>query len=203
MPIKVNNDLPAAVFRFGASDKEETALTFNLDTCAGMNTGNLLVHQWIATSQPDLVLDYKECTDPEGFQHLLLEGVASEAYQGGDCGKLTAIITYKTRYPAPADKISFGLGKSIGVNGIIGLPTLKDWGMILDVAGDRVFSTQLGLQWEMIYTNASRGLPDNVTFNHSDFVRPNTPTATSIDTAAEEDTIDTEANILESPQESS
>ena len=45
MPIKVLNSLPASVFRFGTSDENETTLTFNVDSCAGMNTGNLLVHQ--------------------------------------------------------------------------------------------------------------------------------------------------------------
>ena len=204
MPIKVNNSLPAAVFRFGSSDNEEVALTFNLDSCAGMNTGNLLVHQWIMTSKPEIVLDYKECTDPEGFQHLLLEGVTSELSHDDDIGKLTSIVTYRTRYPAPADKISFGLGKSVGVNGIIGLPTLKDWGMILDVAGDRVFSTQLNLQWDMVYINASRGLPDNITFDYADFIRPNiSATDPPTDVTTEDDTIDVEANVLGSTQRSS
>lgn len=197
MPIKVRNSLPAAVFRFGTSDANETTLTFNVDSCAEMNTGNLLVHQWIATCCPEIVLEYRECTDPQGFQHMLLEGVTAESAQNVDVGKLTAIITYKTRYPAPADKISFGLGKSVGVNSIIGLPTLKDWGMILDIAGDRVFSTKLSLQWDMIYTNASCGLPKDVTFTHAEFVRPGNSTVLSTNAVEDEEVIDLESNPLE------
>ena len=52
------------------------------------------------------------------------------------CNKLTAIVTYKTRYINPEGEnmtISFGFGESISVNAIIGLPTIKKWTIVLDI----------------------------------------------------------------------
>ena len=76
--------------------------------------------------------------------------------------------------------------------------------MILDVTGDKVFSTQLGLQWDIVYVNASQRLPDNITFDCSEFTRPNmSTTALPTSVTTEDDTINVEANVLESPQRSS
>ena len=50
-----------------------------------------------------------------------------------EASKLTAIVTYKTRYTYVNGKmitISFGLGGSISVNAIIGLPTFRAWELV-------------------------------------------------------------------------
>ena len=47
MPLSLDNNLPSTVLRFGYTDKYEIALSFYLDSCAAMNTGNYLLHMWI------------------------------------------------------------------------------------------------------------------------------------------------------------
>ena len=92
-----------------------------------------------------------------------------------EASKLTAIVTYKTRYIDSNRKmitISFGLGDSISVNAIIGLPTFKAWELVLDLSADRVSSKPLDVDFALLYQHAATGLPPTVTFDASDFVRP-------------------------------
>ena len=44
MPLSLDNNLPEAVLRFGSTTDDEIPFSCHLDSCAGMNTGNLLLH---------------------------------------------------------------------------------------------------------------------------------------------------------------
>ena len=68
--------------------------------------------------------------------------------------------------------LSFGLGDSITVNAIVGLPTFKLWQLILDIPNDRLISNTLGLFFDLEYSSAAKGLPPNCNFTKEDFVRP-------------------------------
>ena len=46
MPLSLDNDLLAAVFRFGTTSEDEIPFACHLDTFAAMNTGNLHLCQW-------------------------------------------------------------------------------------------------------------------------------------------------------------
>jgi hypothetical protein len=92
-----------------------------------------------------------------------------------ELSNLSAVVTYKTRYHDKNDKpltLSFGLGDSITVNAIIGLPTFHEWQLILDVSNSRVISNTLELFFDLEYKNAATGLPDGVNFKTEDFIRP-------------------------------
>ena len=84
-----------------------------------------------------------------------------------DADKFSAVVTYKTRYHNAAGKVvtlSFGIGKAITVNANIGLPTFREWSLVLDVSENRVTSKLLGIYFDIVYQHAAPGFPDGVTF---------------------------------------
>ena len=89
-------------------------------------------------------------------------------------GKLTALVQYYTQYKVgnKHELINFGLGNSIAVNRLLGLPTLQKWQMVLDIHRERLFSKALGLSWPMEFTEAAKGLPPYTKFSSDDFKRP-------------------------------
>ena len=161
--------------RLGTNDVNEIQVRFNLDSCAGMNTGNKLIHQYIVTHFPQIVKSYEEYNGSNPFSPILLEGVTTSGDNTDfETGKLTAVVTYYTRYTIHGEPltISFGLGDSISVNGIIGLPTLRECKMVLDIGEGIAYSKLLHLRWNMDFIDASQGLPDGVAFSEKNFVPP-------------------------------
>ena len=56
---------------------------------------------------------------------------------------------------APVE-LSFGLGKAIKVNAIIGLPTFKQWKLILDLDANRATSKILGVYFDLCLEHAAK-----------------------------------------------
>ena len=101
---------------------------FHVDTCVTMNTGNLNVHQWLITQYPHIVAEYLQYDDAETFEPLTILVVIKDLEKvDSEHGKLTTIVRYKLRYKQEQRPcfLSFGLGKDVAVNSIIGLPTLR------------------------------------------------------------------------------
>jgi hypothetical protein len=181
MPLDCDSNLPAVVMRLGKCDKSEVPVAFNIDTCAGMNTGNLDIHKYVITNFPECVHSYEEYNDENPFTPISLEGVTTdtESVENFETGKLTALVRYYTRYineKEDHELLCFGLGRGIAVNGLIGLPTLRAWKMVIDLDENRVYSKSMRLQWKMEFIDAARGLPSDVTFDPAQFVRPSAPT---------------------------
>ena len=85
------------------------------------------------------------------------------------------MVTYITNYVKPDGsnmKLSFGLGESISVNAIIGLPTLKEWKMVMDMDSGIATSKLLRQEFPLTFKHAASGFPDGVTFVQDEFVRP-------------------------------
>lgn len=182
MPLECDSNLPAVLIRLGIDDDSEVQVTFNLDTCAGMNTGNLRIHQYLITHYPQCVESYEEYNDENPFTPIALEGVTTDSSTATDfqSGKLTALVRYRTRYQEANGKrqiLSFGLGDSVAVNGLIGLPTLRAWKMVIDLEAGVAYSKSMCLKWKMEFNDAARGLPEDVHFEKSDFIRPSVPTS--------------------------
>ena len=175
MPLSSDNGLPSAVFRFGSTDKNEIPISCHIDSSAAMNIANLLIHMWIITISPEIVHIYEHHSDVNPFQPILLYCAIPTADAALDKNKLTAVITYYTRY-VDCDgnklKLSFGIAESIAVNAIIGLPTIWEWKLVLDVDANRASSKLLDVYFDLNFQRASSGLPTAVTFTASDFVRP-------------------------------
>ena len=92
-----------------------------------------------------------------------------------DSGKLTVVVTYKTRYhTSNGEKItlSFGLGEAIKVNTMLGLPTFRALKLVLDVDDAKVTYKLLSIDFELCFQHAASGFPAGVKFDRSNFVRP-------------------------------
>ena len=58
MPLDVDNGLPGIELSFGKEENSEVDLLYHLDLCEAMNTGTLMLHQWLMTNYPHLVSEY-------------------------------------------------------------------------------------------------------------------------------------------------
>lgn len=127
MFIDIDNGLPAISMRFGNTDEGEVNFKVSIDSCAGLNIGNLKVHQWVATTYPQIIKDWVEFDDREKFEPLALNCALKDLKNTeSNVGKLTALVTYLTRYTSIDNDpitLSFGLGNEIAVNAIVGKPT--------------------------------------------------------------------------------
>ena len=183
MPLSLDDGLPTAVFSFGTNTSNEIDFSCHMDTCAAMNTANLLLHQWIITTYPDIVDSYEHFNDKQPFHPIELDCAVLNSDFKKNCNKLTAVVTYKTRYCDQSGKmitISFGLGESVSVNAIIGLPTLKELKMVLDVDSGIATSKLLRKEFNLSFQHAASGFPEGVVFDKADFVRPRRKTATGL-----------------------
>ena len=182
IPLAVNNKLPAIAIRFGSNNDDEVQFLCHIDSCAGMNTGNLLLHQWIITNHPDIVESYEEYNDAKPFVPLRLDvAIPTNDADNNLDNQLTAVVTYKTRYRM-ADgtnaTLSFGLGKDIQVNAIVGLPQIKTWKILLDLDDNKCFAKLFNIWLPIEYDDAATGMPPNVQFTADDFKRPAHTTTT-------------------------
>ena len=128
MPLSLDNVLQAVVFRFGTILEDGIPFVCHHDSCAAMNTVSLHLYQWIMTKYLHLVKSFEQFDNPNPFWSITLDFVVSVSEAEKTTGKLTAAVTYETRYVDNKGKkltLSFGLGASIRVNAIIGLPTFR------------------------------------------------------------------------------
>ena len=108
----------------------------------------MLLHQWIITSYPGIVHSYVQYNDTKSFHSLSLDCAVPTSIDNEHSNKLTAVVTYYTRYKLQDGTnatISFGLGKHVQVNAIIGLPTIRLWKLVLDLDDNKFYSKVLNL----------------------------------------------------------
>ena len=89
-------------------------------------------------------------------------------------GKLTALVRYHLRYKLKGQPltISFGLGADVVVNSIIGLPTLRIWGGLLDFINNKFTAPAIHTQIPLLYEKNKQGLPPSIEFPEGKFIRP-------------------------------
>ena len=177
MPLTVDNKLPGCTLRFGKTEGKteanEVSFICHVDTCTAMSTGNLLLHQWIMTKYLSIVAEYTQYDNITPFEPMRLS-LDLKGLDGCD-NKLTAVVRYWTPY---LDKdgnhqvISFGLGESIAVNSIMGLPLLMDWKASICFKSNCMSSVLLQHRFPLIYESTKVGVPTGETFTTEDFVRP-------------------------------
>jgi hypothetical protein len=134
MPIRVDNGLPRICISLGASDDTDLTVLFN--SGAALSSGYLPYHLWVMRENPDLVASFKCFNNANPFEPPIKLGGAichPDDYNESVHDQLTAIISYKTPYTnlnGNPIHISFGLGHDMTVNTILGMPIIKDLGMI-------------------------------------------------------------------------
>ena len=177
MPLALDNGLPSIQLRFGNENDKEVSFSTHVDSCAAMNVGNLRLHHWIITTNPNIVESYIQFDDENPFDPIALNcAVDKNPSTHTDMGnKLTAMVTYKTRYFDDKHNpvtLSFGLGANVAVNAIIGKPTLHQWRCVLDFDSNSLISRDLNTKFPLNYNSANSGIPAHVKFNNDDFIRP-------------------------------
>ena len=176
MPLDLDNGLPGILVRVGLEQESDMCFMCHVDSCAAMNTGNLLLHQYLITQHPHLVAEYIQYDDSHPFEPIQLQcAVDDDATNLADQSKLTAIVRYHTPYTNAQGEpvlLSFGLGAHVAVRSILGKPTLKAWQCSIDFGTDKLICPALGRRFDMHYETARQGLPSGVAFKQSDFRRP-------------------------------
>ena len=155
MPLTVDNKLPGCLLRFGKTAEDEVSFICHVDTCAAMSTGNLGLHQWLITKYPAIVAEYTQYDDASPFEPIRL-AVALKDLDGCEItkNKLTAVVRYWTPYLDTDGNrlvISFGLGESIAVNSIVGLPFLSHWKASICFHSNSLTSALLKMKFPLIY----------------------------------------------------
>lgn len=176
MPLDVDNRLPGCQLRFGKKEPNIISFLCHIDTCAAMSTGNLTLHKWVMTTYPHIVAEYTQYDDSNPFDPIRLS-VALQDLAGCDAlkSKLTAIVRYWTPYfdnEGNQQIISIGLGESISVNTIIGLPQLRSWKASVCFHTNTLASATLETEFPLIYEMTKVGVPAPAQFDAADFIRP-------------------------------
>ena len=71
----------------------------HIDTCAAMNTVNLLLHKYIMIKHPLLANEFIQYDDADRFDPIILKYTVVDLVKAeNDHGKLTAIIRYWIPY---------------------------------------------------------------------------------------------------------
>ena len=113
IPLSLDINLPSTVFRFGTSEENEIAFSCHLDSYVARNTGNSLLHMWIMTTYPEIVASYERYNDDKPLHPIILDCTILSSGTEKDASKLSAVVTYKTRYSdVKGDMVllSFSLG---------------------------------------------------------------------------------------------
>jgi hypothetical protein len=160
MPIRVDNGLPHIRLNLGSSD--DTALSVLFDSGAALSSGYLPYHLWIMRENPDLVASFERFDDSNPFEPIKLGGAIRhpDDYKESLHGQLTAIIRYKTPYvdhDGNSIRISFGLGNDMTVNTILGMPFIKDLGMIPNFRAGSVTCEDSAATFAISYQETSFG----------------------------------------------
>ena len=127
------------------------------------------------TKNPHLVAKYIQFDDSRPFEPFKLhcavkDLVATESLHG----KLISIVRYWIRYTKNGKReiLSFGLGDSVAVNSLVGIPTIKAWQSLLDFNKNSLEARGLNTQFHLISEATKHGLPPGVVCPASYFVRP-------------------------------
>ena len=184
MPLDLDNGLPGILLRLGRDARSETCFLCHVDSCAAMNTGNLLLHQYIITNHPEIVAEYIQYDDVEPFDPIQLQCAVTESTDTpAEQGKLTAIVRYYTPYQYTDGSpvlVSFGLGRDVAVRSIIGLPTLRQWKSSVDFLENKLLAPGIRRRFDLHYEKARQGLPSGAMFANTDFQRPQQATIATI-----------------------
>jgi hypothetical protein len=162
MPIRVDNGLPHLRLNLGLH--ADATLSVLFDSGAALSSGYLPYHLWIMRENPDIVASFEQFDDSNPFEPIKLGGAIRhpDDYDVSLHGQLTAIIRYKTPYvdhDGSPIRISFGLGNDMTVNTILGMPIIKDLGMLPNFRTARVTCEDTPATFDIRYHETNCGFP--------------------------------------------
>jgi hypothetical protein len=100
-PIRIDNLMPAITFDLGLGPGPSVSLVCLYDTCAAVCSGNLLFHQWVIISYPEVVHSFEQFDDSNPFEAIKLVGALKDPaeFDAATHGQLTAVVRYHLPYP--------------------------------------------------------------------------------------------------------
>jgi hypothetical protein len=167
MPIRVDNGLPHIHIRLGISSNAKLSVLF--DSGAALSSGYPSYHLWVMRERPDLVASFEQFNDANPFEGGAIQH--PDDYKESQHGKLTAIIRYNTPYAGHDGnpiQISFGLGNDMTVNTILGMPVIKDLGMIPNFWDSSITCANSPATFDICYHKTTCGF-DNQGFDAAVF----------------------------------
>ena len=193
-PINTNNELPYVVWKLGSDPTNSNAsIKVHTDSCASLNVGNELCHFWLMTKFPSVVESYTRFDDIQGWEKIRLTVATKNPENGintslGHSGALTSIVRYRTPFTLRNGQpyiLSIALGRDVAVNTILGIPDMhKDClGSVIDIHDMRFNCKSISHNFRLFGGRADTGLPDNINFSSSDFIRPTPASATPLSSA--------------------
>jgi hypothetical protein len=187
-PIRINNLMPAITFDLGTPPDPSISLVCLYDTCAAVCSGNLLFHQWVITTYPELVHSFEQFDDSNPFEAIKLVGALKDPaeFDVATHGQLTAVVRYHLPYLTIPDEstavLCLALGADVSVNTILGWPAIEDLGIDLRLKSESFFSTTFHRSFPLGRVTAPCGLPEGVVFDPArDFRRPGSSSAAPAD----------------------
>jgi hypothetical protein len=171
LPINFDSNLPHINFDIGKSSDKAFKINIAYDTCAVLNVGYAGYHLTIAKQFPSVV---KSLTwAKQDYSPLVLSGIVKDEDSSTSSTKgsnpntsttLPAVIEYYTPYNTKEGSpvtLKIALGNNVGVNTIMGLSTIKNARLSLDLDAN-VF--QAGIlnesTFKVIFKPTSRSIPD-------------------------------------------
>ena len=166
LPINFDTHLPHLNFSIGKKEDKSFQINIAYDTCAVLNVGYAAYHLAIAKKFPSVV---KSLTwAKKEFSPLVLSGIVSEEKSNNPSSKTTtllpATIEYFTPYVTNDDApvtLKVALGSNVGVNTIMGLSTIKNAKLGLDLQANVFEAGILKCEpFQVLFKPTSRGIPD-------------------------------------------
>jgi len=160
MPVAIDMGLPTITIPMSST----VSLSGLFDSCGSLNLGWLPYHLFLMSKCPELVNEFRYYDGYHPFQPIHLSGAVCDPNQPiSDCGKLTALIRYKTDLKEPDGTpitLSFALGPDVSANTIIGLPFLRQLKFITDYDEYTAFSKVLQQTFQLTCNGGDRCMPD-------------------------------------------
>lgn len=162
LPISFDPNVPHISMSIGKDDNSSFKISLAYDTAAQLNVGYAGFHLSIAKAFPSVVKNLIWAKDE--FSPLSLSGVVKEEKSTSTSTELSAIIEYYTTYTtkdgAPVT-LQIALGNNVGVNTILGLSTIKNAAISMDLDA-KVF--QVGLfnneTFDINFKPTTHGIPN-------------------------------------------
>jgi hypothetical protein len=171
LPINFDSNLPHINFDIGKTIKKSFKINIAYDTCAILNVGYAGKHLTIAKQFPSVVKNLTWAK--KDFSPLILSGIVKEEDKKqssptqtllNNTTTLPAVIEYFTPYKTKVGSpvtLKIALGNNVGVNTIMGLSTIKNACLSLDLESN-IFQASIlnDKTFKVMFKPTLRSIPD-------------------------------------------
>ena len=148
--------------------KNDDTISFlaRVDTCSAMNTGNLLLQNYIIAKYTSHETEFIQYDDADPFDIIILQCAVADLVKAENYhGNITAIVRYWTPYTFTDGKsviISFGIRSGVTVFSIIILPTITQWGCMVNIGNGQLIALAIETVFPLMFEQSKNGPPEGV-----------------------------------------